>query len=147
MLVTTRLRRALQSAGAALCLCSAGFGQAHAADLVIEIQGLKSDAGELAVGLFDKAESFPKQFQYGQRLAAKSGTLSVTFKDVKPGVYAVSTYHDENNNKSLDRGMFGVPKEPYGFSQDARGEGGPPQFRDAQFEVGAEGARIVIKLR
>jgi uncharacterized protein (DUF2141 family) len=120
---------------------------AHAGDLTVEVKGLKSATGEVAVGLFDQNAEFPKQYTYGVRLVAtKDGVLAV-FKDVKPGVYAISAYHDENDNKKLDRGMFGIPKEAYGFSQDARGEGGPPQFRDAQFEVPADGTRVQIKLR
>jgi uncharacterized protein (DUF2141 family) len=120
------------------------------ADLTVEVQGVKSADGEVAVGLFDQtqAATFPKQFSVGQRLAAsKDGVVVFVFKDLKPGAYAVSSYHDENDNKKLDRGMFGIPKEAYAFSQDARGEGGPPQFRDAQFTVADNGTKIVVKLR
>ncbi len=134
---------------AALAAASAA-GMVPAAELTVEVQGLKSADGEVAVGLFDQAQAanFPKQFSMGQRLqATKDGRLVFVFKDLKPGDYAVSSYHDENDNKKLDRGMFGIPREPYAFSQDARGDGGPPQFRDAQFNVPDSGARIVVHLK
>jgi len=120
---------------------------ARAGDLTVEVQGVKSTQGEVAVGLFDEGAAFPKQFTRGVRLPASKDTIVALFKDVKPGAYAISAYHDENDNKKLDRGLFGIPKEPYGFSRDARGEGGPPQFRDAQFEVPEQGSKVQIKLR
>jgi uncharacterized protein (DUF2141 family) len=34
--------------------------------------------------------------------------------------------------------MFGVPKEPYGFSKNKYGMVGPPDFEDVSFEVTKE---------
>lgn len=133
-------------AAAAAALIAVGAA-ARAGDLTVEVQGIKSAQGEIAVGLFDQADQFPKQVAHGLRLVATKDSVVAVFKDLKPGTYAISAYHDENDNKKLDRGLFGIPKEPYGFSQEARGEGGPPQFRDAQFEVPADGGRVLIKLR
>jgi uncharacterized protein (DUF2141 family) len=65
----------------------------------------------------------------------KSGTASVTFKDVPKGTYAISVYHDENNNGTLDRNGFGMPTEGYGTSNDAKGFMGPPKFEDAKFTI------------
>ena len=33
--------------------------------------------------------------------------------------------------------MLGIPKEGYGFSNDAKGRMGPPSFDDAAVEVGS----------
>lgn len=49
------------------------------------------------------------------------------------GEYAVSTYHDLNDNKELDRYFFGKPKEPYGFSNNIKPSLGPPDFDDCKF--------------
>ncbi len=119
--------------GLALALCS----HARAADLTVEVAGA-AGGGSLSVGLFDAASaaSFPKTPSAGQRVAmAASGAATVVFRDLPPGRYAVSAFLDQNGNQQLDRGLFGIPKEPYGFSRDARGAGGPPEFRDAAFEV------------
>jgi uncharacterized protein (DUF2141 family) len=118
-----------------------------AADLVVEVEGLRGNQGVVSVGLFDKAENFPKQFTTGLRTPADKPVVEVVFRDLPPGRYAVSAYQDENGNLELDRGLFGIPKEPYGFSRDARGTAGPPEFRDARFDLGDEGMRIRIKLR
>ena len=68
------------------------------------------------------------------------------FTDLAPGRYALSAYYDANDNGKLDRGTFGIPKEPYGFSRDARSNFGPPEFRDAAFAVGDSATSVVIKL-
>ncbi|HEU0201625.1 MAG TPA: DUF2141 domain-containing protein [Burkholderiaceae bacterium] len=131
-----------------LALGAATFGaRAAAADLTVEVNGVTSAGGEVAVALFNNADEFPAKFAHGKRVKAEGKTAVVVFKDLPPGRYAVSAYHDANENKKLDRGLFGIPKEPYGFSQEARGFGGPPEFRDAAFELPADGARVSVRVK
>ena len=54
-------------------------------------------------------------------------------RDVAPGDYAVSVFHDENSNGKLDRNFMGMPKEGVGKSNDAAGHFGPPKYDDARF--------------
>jgi uncharacterized protein (DUF2141 family) len=133
----------------ALALCGLAFG-AQAADLTVEVDGALAKGGSVTVGLFDAAAAatFPKTPSAGQRTAAAQGPVTVVFRNLQPGRYAISAYHDQNDNQVLDRGAFGIPKERYGFSQDARGAGGPPEFRDAAFEVKDGGDnRVKLTLR
>lgn len=118
-----------------------------AADLTVEVEGLRSHKGFVLAALFDKAENFPKTLAAGQRAPADKDVVELVFRDLKPGIYALSAYQDENDNRELDRGMFGIPKEPYGFSRNARGDKGPPEFRDARFEVIEGGTRTRIRLQ
>ena len=46
----------------------------------------------------------------------------------------------------LDTNLLGVPQEPYGFSRDATGGMGPPDFNDAAFAVDGDATRITIQL-
>jgi len=129
-------------------LLSSAFGAAAAADLAIEIEGFEPGKGQVRVALFDAAAEFPAKPTQGQRAKADGAKTVVVFRDLPAGRYAVSAYHDENANEKLDRGMFGIPKERTGFSQDARGgPGGPPEFRDAAFDLPADGTRVVLRLR
>ena len=45
----------------------------------------------------------------------------------------------------MDTKIFGIPKEPYGFSNDATGFMGPPKFKDAKFTIEAN-KTITIKV-
>ncbi len=61
---------------------------------------------------------------------------SVTYRyELPPGTYAIGIFHDANLNNRLDNYFFGVPREQYGFSNNARGFMGPPSFEDAAFSV------------
>ncbi|MDR2086592.1 MAG: DUF2141 domain-containing protein, partial [Dysgonamonadaceae bacterium] len=51
------------------------------------------------------------------------------------GDYAVSIFHDENDNYKLDTGMFGIPVEKTGFSNNAKGVMGPPKFKDCVVKI------------
>ena len=62
------------------------------------------------------------------------GTVTYRY-EVAPGTYAIGIFHDANLNNRLDNYFFGVPREQYGFSNNARGFMGPPSFDDAAFKV------------
>jgi uncharacterized protein (DUF2141 family) len=46
-------------------------------------------------------------------------------------------YVDSNKNEKLDTNFFGIPKEQFGFSNNAKGRFGPPSFESASFELDA----------
>jgi uncharacterized protein (DUF2141 family) len=77
--------------------------------------------------------------------AGRSGRHQLAVDELPPGRYALAVYVDRNGNGKLDSGMFGIPKEPYGFSR-SRGFMGPPDFVDAAFELPEAGTSIHIKL-
>ena len=52
---------------------------------------------------------------------------------------------DANENEKLDTNFLGIPKEQFGFSNDAKGSFGPPSFESASFEV-TQSKKIVINL-
>jgi uncharacterized protein (DUF2141 family) len=111
--------------------------------LTVNLKGFKSDKGAVEVALFDQAAAFPKNPEKAiakQRAAISGGTATVEFRDLKPGTYAVSAYHDANNNGKMDTNFIGIPKEPTGASNDAKGRMGPPSFKDAQFTLNASRA-------
>ena len=108
---------------------------AHAGDLVITVENIKSEQGNIRAAIFNNPKDFTKTPYLAQLIAAKSGTVSFTFKGVPTGQYAVSAFHDINGNEKLDTNFVGKPVEPYGFSRDARGTFGPPSFEEATIQV------------
>jgi uncharacterized protein (DUF2141 family) len=69
------------------------------------------------------------------------------FSGVAPGDYAVSVFHDENANGTLDRNFIGMPKEGVGASNDAAGKLGPPRFEDARFSYKGGQQTLTIHLK
>ena len=55
------------------------------------------------------------------------------FTSVAPDVYAISAFHDENDNEKLDTNFLGIPVESWCTSRDAKAYFGPPSFDDAKF--------------
>ena len=106
---------------------------ALAGDLTIEVSGVTRDRGRIYVAVYDRAETFPISGRQliGQILDPADRHLTVHFKDLPPGQYAAVAFQDSNGNGKLDKNFLGIPKEPYGFSNGARGSAGPPKFSAA----------------
>jgi uncharacterized protein (DUF2141 family) len=49
---------------------------------------------------------------------------------VPAGRFAVAVLHDEDNDREMDTGLFGIPTEGYGVSRNAIRSFGPPIFED-----------------
>lgn len=128
------------------CALTAGTG--HAADLTVTVTGLRSDGGDVHMALYDRPETFPKSDgMLAEGVIPPSGRrASWVFKNIKPGRYAVATFHDANGDHSFNQGLFGIPLEDYGFSMGARAFLSAPDFEDAAFPVGEEGRTIAIDL-
>jgi uncharacterized protein (DUF2141 family) len=116
-------------------------------NLIVTIQNLKNLNGDLLIGLYDNASNFPRKVATGKVIKVTEKEMKVTFPDIKPGNYAVSVLHDENQNKDLDQGRLGIPKEGYGFSNNAMGVIGPPSFKKARFHVPDGDSSITIKMK
>lgn len=117
---------------------------AWSATVEVRVSGVSGARGKVNVAVCDK-ERFLKQCAHSASAPTQAGETRVVVKGVPPGSWAVLAYQDENDNGELDRNLIGIPKEPYGFSRDARSRFGPPGFEDAVIEVGD--APLVTKVR
>ena len=114
--------------------------------LLINVSGLKGGNGAMLVGLYDSRTEFPARGkQLTDRMIRVSGaTAAVAFADVPHGRYAVAVIHDRNGNGKLDTRLGLLPTEPVGFSNGAKVRFGPPQFRDAAFDLATPDKAIAI---
>ena len=132
---------------------------AHALELRVTIDGIRSSSGTILIGLYDRAECFERAIE----LSDKEGLLNdparvagaalkattrlksgVVFLNLDPGRYAVIVFQDENGNGRLDKNAWGVPTEPYGFSNNAEGFLGPPSFAEAAILLDGSDTSITI---
>ena len=120
---------------------------AHAGDLAIRIDDVKSSEGSILVALFDSADSFLKRPAKVARVPASTGTVNVLIKDVPEGEFGFSLFHDANGNGKMDRNLVGIPTEDYAFSNNALGKMGPPSFEQVKFAIPAAGTATTISLR
>jgi uncharacterized protein (DUF2141 family) len=113
---------------------------AQAGELKLELygQGLAGNQIRVAVYSANAPEQFPSENKFYQGTVSKAETdrLNLSVPGLPPGKYAVAAYADNNGNSRMDRNVLGVPTEIYGFSNNARGRFGPPNFAEAAFELG-----------
>jgi uncharacterized protein (DUF2141 family) len=101
--------------------------------------------GSLIAGLFNEDTFMKGAPLQGQSSQIMEGYATVTFTNVLPGTYAITLFHDKNDNKIMDFEPNGMPKEMFGVSNNVMNYG-PPQWNDAKFEVGTEPMQMEIRL-
>ena len=60
----------------------------------------------------------------------KGNKTEAVLTDLAAGTYAIACFHDANADGKLNTSAMGIPKEAYGFSNNARGMFGPPDLKD-----------------
>ena len=124
---------------------------AVAADLAIEIRGVRSDAGRVYVAVHAPREG--EKFPYAEGMVAaihqqaRAGDMRFVLRDLPGGRYAVNAFHDENGNGDLDANVLGIPKEGYGFANDPSTSFGPPEFEEAAVTLDDAAATAAMTLR
>ena len=119
---------------------------AAASDLTITVEGIAQTQGTIMLGLFDEATYKGEGAVNGANLTVESDRVSVTFEGLEPGEYAVRLYHDLNDDGEMNTNPFGMPTEPYAFSNDAKGRFGPAKWDDAKFTLEADGTTHTITM-
>ena len=121
---------------------------AAAAELRVTVEGLRSDKGHVSFGLYDNSDKFPGRAGVieGGRAKIQGGRAVFIFHDLKPGRYAVSVFHDENDDGQFNRSLIGLPLEGYGFSNNPRVVLSAPSFDDAAVTVGDAAAATTIRM-
>ena len=111
--------------------------------LRVEVTGLQNAQGNIYIAVYDSDDTWlGDETVLGQQVAiaearSEDGLVS-TELDLPPGEYALSIFHDSNNNGELDTNFIGIPKEPVALSNNARPKFGPPKYKDAVFTLGDE---------
>ena len=103
--------------------------------LNIDIEVTKYNKGQIAIALFNNSDDFLKTPIRSDAIAVKENKVTVVFTEIPKGTYSFSYYHDVNFNNELDTNFMGIPKEPYGFSNDQKGSFGPPSFEEAKITL------------
>jgi uncharacterized protein (DUF2141 family) len=119
---------------AALTLtCSPALAQS-ASSLTVTFE-TGADIGAIMFGLYDAATFDGGQPIRGARLDVAAGQRTATFEGLAPGEYAIKAFHDVNGDGQMNRNPFGMPTEPYAFSNNAVGNMGPASWERARFTI------------
>ncbi|MCF6246530.1 MAG: DUF2141 domain-containing protein [Desulfobacula sp.] len=114
----------------------------------IHITGFENTDGQAKVAIVNSQESYESDGKPFKGINCKIINNEVVRTIILPyGEYAIKVYHDENYNNELDTRMFGIPKERYGFSNDARSSFGPPDYKDTRFVLDSPEQKISITVQ
>jgi uncharacterized protein (DUF2141 family) len=71
---------------------------------------------------------------------------SVAINSVPYGDYAIAIYQDVNGNGKFDTNFFGIPKEPYAFSNNKVPLFSEPSFEKCKFHFNQQQQQVLINL-
>ena len=149
---------AIAAAVAALAASSAAFAQQPVpaapaapveagrgnATLMLSYTGVEAREGAIMVALFDSEAAFNGGAPVRVAAIPASGeTVSTQFEGLAPGRYAIKSFHDIDGDGQMSVNPFGIPTEPFAFSNSARGNMGPPSWADSVFDINGATAHSI----
>lgn len=160
-----RLRRTALAIGVVSAVVGCRQGPASTAELteVPTETGLPVEMATLRVELATPGHAGKKLFLAAAQTpdgwlkaegwtAAKSAVVTppttvIEFESIPARPTAISGFIDVNADEELERGLFGIPTEPWGFSNNLTPFFGAPRFEDAVIEVEAPLTVTEIRIR
>ena len=136
-----------------LCCCNnqSLFSQSSGTGtLEIRFTEIRSEKGSIAIGINTSPEGWPRKPQIDlnwKKENMKAGVFTVRISNLSFGTLAVSVLDDENSNGEMDM-TLGIPREGYGFSNDAPVRMlSPPKYEASSFQFTRSNQQISIRLK
>lgn len=116
------------------------------ASLTVTVDGLAPQGAVMMALYADEPNWNGGDAVEGRRVAVEGSTVTVEFAALPAGDYAIRFYHDVDGDGELDTNLMGIPSEPFGFSNNARGNFGPAAWADSVFTVAPGGNTHALQL-
>ena len=108
---------------------------AQTGTIELTVSGINLKKGKnIKVAIYDEI-GFLKEIKIQKTIQSKGKEIIIKLDDIEVGKYAIAVFQDENSDGKMNTNFMGKPKELSGFSNDAKGDLGPPDFNDAAFSV------------
>ena len=130
------------------CGLAPGANAEPSGKLTVSVIGVRSDSGTVRCGLYSSPAGFrePGHEMRGAVAQIKNGLAACVFNALPAGTYAVAVFHAEHNETQMETGLFGKPKQGYGFSNNPSSTFGPPSFSSAAFKYRGGGLNLPVQL-
>ena len=118
-----------------------------AANLTVTVEQVRNSKGEIRFSIFNVPSQFPQGNELDSKdVPAQLGFVTVQFYNLVLGAYAIAIHHDENSDGEMNTNFIGLPKEGYGFSNNAKVNFAAPAFEAAAFnlDVGDKSIRLRV---
>jgi uncharacterized protein (DUF2141 family) len=137
---------------AAIALNIPAITAAYAADapakLEVAFTGIEVQKGAVMFGVYDSEDAYNKGASInGARVVADKADVAAMIEGLPVGRYAIKAFHDIDGDGKMSSNPFGMPTEPFAFSNNAKGAMGPATWTDAAFDVTSGGTKISITIK
>lgn len=131
----------------AILIAATGFRTEESGSLKVSLSNVKK-TGKIHVAVYRQGDEFPSsKFLFKSVIGEETkGKCEIQFEAIPFGSYAVAIYQDVNGNGQLDKGMFGIPSEPFAFSNNFRPKFGGPSFEKCKFDFNKDNQAIQIEM-
>lgn len=112
------------------------------------IEGLRNAEGTVSIAVYgDAPEDFLAKGKKLRklRLPAQAGSIRGCLALPRPGIYAVTAYHDEDGDRHFTRNFLGLPMEGVAVSNN-KAQLGIPSFKEAAISVNQTNSQITLKM-
>lgn len=118
-----------------------------AGELTVAVSGVTQSNGSVVIALFSREAGFPRELHRADFTKSVTTTdPKFTFRNLPASKYAVLTYHDLNENGTLDKSFVGMPTEPLGLSRyQTIGMSNRPNFQKALVDI-SETSEVTVPL-
>jgi len=103
-----------------------------------------AETGAVMVALYDSEAAYsggrPVRVA---KVDVAAGDRAAIFDGLPPGDYGMKAFHDVDGDGTMDVNPFGMPIEPYAFSNNAVGNMGPAGWDRAKFTVSGDAAQTI----
>ena len=112
---------------------------AETSSLTVTFSGIKATTGAILFTVVNSEVAYGDKAPATAQAVLPVSTSSATqvFTGLAPGRYAIKAFHDVNGDGKMNANPFGIPTEPFAFSNNAVGNMGPAKWADASFDVKA----------
>ncbi|MDJ0812451.1 MAG: DUF2141 domain-containing protein [Woeseiaceae bacterium] len=141
------MAKRMRTGAAALLLLVGSMARADSGTLIVEVRDLEFNEGVVRFAMFDSEENFFKKAVANANLEVSDNSVTWVVNDLPFGTYAVTVYHDVNDNGEMERAWYGKPKEPTGASTNPSLRFGPPTFEKSKFEFAASEMTLSISVK
>jgi uncharacterized protein (DUF2141 family) len=125
--------------------------QAAPADATLEVRfvGIEAPKGQIMLSVFDSAAAHDAGGEPVRvaAIAVESDQATARFVGLSPGDYAVKAFHDVDGDGRMATNPFGMPIEPFAFSNNAKADGGPARWEATRFTVAAGENAVSIEIK
>ena len=117
--------------------------------IVVVVEGAEITEGAILLSVYASEDTFLREPFLNRKVkpGPDGRTVIILSREELPAEFAISLYHDVDDNGRMKTGFMRIPKEPYGLSNNPGFRMGPPLYGPSALKRDDIKSEIVIRLK